>query len=91
MATLSVSAKNVVIDVRTAQEYAGGHIAGALNIEHAVIAQEISKANVAKDDMVILYCRSGNRSSIAQATLKKMGYLKVQNYGSIDQARKLLQ
>ena len=75
MATLSTSAKNVVIDVRTPQEYAGGHIAGALNIDHAVIAQEISKANVAKDDTVILYCRSGNRSGIAQEALKKMGYL----------------
>jgi len=40
---------------------------------------------------VILYCRSGHRSGIAQETLKKMGYLKVENYGSIDQARKLLQ
>ena len=90
LAALSVSAKNVVIEVRTPQEYAGGHIAGALNIDHAVIAQEISKANVAKDDTVILYCRSGNRSGIAQQTLKKLGYLKVENYGSMDQARKLL-
>ncbi|MBK5204074.1 MAG: rhodanese-like domain-containing protein [Polaromonas sp.] len=90
LGTLPTFAKNVVIDVRTPQEYAGGHIAGALNIDHAVIAQEISKANVAKDDTVILYCRSGNRSGIAQETLKKMGYLKVQNYGSMDQARKLL-
>ena len=91
LATFSASVKNVVIDVRTPQEYAGGDIAGALNIDQAVIAQEISKANVAKDDTVILYCRSGNRSGIAQEILKKMGYLKVENYGSIDQARKLLQ
>lgn len=91
LTTLTASAKNVVIDVRTPQEFAGGHIAGALNIDYAVIAQEILKANVAKDDTVILYCRSGNRSGIAQETLKKMGYLKVENYGSIEQARKLLQ
>ena len=91
LTTLSASAKNVVIDVRTPQEYASGHIAGALNIDHAEIAQEISKANVAKDDTVVLYCRSGNRSRIAQETLKKMGYLKVENYGSIEHARKLLQ
>lgn len=90
LASLSTYAKNVVIDVRTPQEYAGGHIAGAINIDHAIIGQEISKANVAKDDTVILYCRSGNRSGIALETLKKMGYFKVENYGSIDQARKLL-
>lgn len=90
LASWSTFAKNVVIDVRTPQEYASGHISGALNIDHSVIAQEISKAKVAKDDTVILYCRSGNRSGIAQQTLKKLGYLKVENYGSIDQARKLL-
>ena len=49
LVALSTAAKNVVIDVRTPQEYAGGHIAGALNIDHSVIAQEISKAKVAKD------------------------------------------
>jgi phage shock protein E len=90
MGALSASAKNVVIDVRTPQEYAGGHIAGAINIDHSVIGQEISKADVAKDDTVILYCRSGHRAGIAQETLKKMGYQKVENYGGIDQARKRL-
>ncbi|MFZ4479886.1 MAG: rhodanese-like domain-containing protein [Rhodoferax sp.] len=89
--TLPTFAKNVVIDVRTSQEYASDHIAGAINIDHSVIAQQISNANVAKDDTVILYCRSGNRSGIAQDILSKMGYLKVKNYGGIDQARKLLQ
>jgi rhodanese-related sulfurtransferase len=53
LATLSAFARSIVIDVRTPQEYAGGHIPGALNIDHAVIAQEISKARVAKDDTVI--------------------------------------
>jgi phage shock protein E len=90
MGALSASAKNVVIDVRTPQEYAGGHIAGAINIDHSVIGQEISKAGVAKDDTVILYCRSGHRAGIAQETLKKMGYQKVENYGGIDEARKRL-
>lgn len=83
-------AKDVVIDVRTPQEYAAGHIDGAININHSDIAQEISKANVAKDDKVILYCRSGNRSGIAQETLKKMGFTRVENYGGMDQARQLL-
>jgi phage shock protein E len=84
-------AKDVVIDVRTPAEFAGGHIEGAINIDHSVIAQEIAKAKVAKDDNVILYCRSGRRSEIAMDTLKKMGYSKAQNYGSIDEAAKRLQ
>jgi phage shock protein E len=91
LGSVSVFAKNVVIDVRTEQEYAAGHIAGAVNIEHTKIAQEIAKADASKDDTVILYCQSGRRSATAQATLKKMGFLHVENYGGIDQARKLLQ
>ena len=87
---LSAFAKNVLIDVRTPQEYAAGHISGAINIDHAVVGQGISNANVAKDDTVILYCRTGQRSGIAQETLKKMGYLNVQNYGGLDQALKRL-
>ncbi len=84
-------AKTVVIDVRTRQEYAIDHIAGSTNIDYTVIGQEISKANVSKDDTVILYCRSGNRSGMAQETLKRMGFLHVENYGGMEQARKLLQ
>ena len=89
--TLSVWAKDVIIDVRTPQEFAQDHIDGAINIDHSVIAQEIAKAKVAKDDHVILYCRSGRRSEIALNTLQKMGYGKAQNYGGIDEARKRLQ
>lgn len=83
-------AKDVVIDVRTPQEYAGGHIEGAINIDHSVIGQEIGKAKVAKDDHVILYCRSGRRSEIALEALQKLGYSKAQNYGSMDEAAKRL-
>lgn len=91
LGSMSVFAKNVVIDVRTPQEYAADHIPGAINIDHTAIEQGISKADVGKDDTVILYCQSGRRSSLAQESLKKMGFRHVENYGGIDQARKLLQ
>lgn len=87
----AVWAKTVVIDVRTPQEFASGHIQGALNIDHSVIAQRISMAGVAKDDEVILYCRSGNRSGIAMQTLNKLGYTRVLNFGSVADARAKLQ
>ena len=92
LATLAMSswAREVLIDVRTPQEYAQGHIDGAINIDHAVIGQDIGKAKVGKDDTVILYCRSGRRSEIALDTLRKMGYTKVQNYGSMEEAAKRL-
>ncbi|MBK9218112.1 MAG: rhodanese-like domain-containing protein [Uliginosibacterium sp.] len=74
LSCLGANAKTVVIDVRTADEFAAGHLDGALNIDHQVIAQRIGMAGVAKDDEVILYCRSGRRSAIAAETLKGMGF-----------------
>jgi phage shock protein E len=84
-------AKDIVIDVRTPQEYAGGHIEGAINIEHGSIAQEISKAGVGKDDTVVLYCQTGRRSGMALETLKGLGFSHASNAGGIAQARQLLQ
>lgn len=87
---LSTQAKDVIIDVRTPQEFAADRISGALNIEYNNIARDISKAGVSKDDRVILYCRSGRRSGIAMNTLKSMGFSKAENVGGIEQARKTL-
>lgn len=86
-----VGAKEVVIDVRTAAEYVEGHVAGSLNIEHTEIAKEISKLAIGKDDKIILYCRSGRRSSIALETLKNLGYSKLENYGGLEEARRRLE
>jgi phage shock protein E len=84
-------AKEVVIDVRTPQEFQAGHVAGALNLTHETIAQTIASANVSKDDHVVLYCQSGRRSGIAMGTLKGMGFSNVENYGGLEQAQKRLQ
>ncbi len=84
-------AKEVLIDVRTPEEFASGHLEGAINIDHSRIGQDIAKVPVAKDDTVLLYCRSGRRSEIALQTLQKMGYSKAQNYGGMEEARKRLQ
>lgn len=89
--TTLAQAKTVVIDVRTPSEYAQGHVDGALNIDHSEIGNRIGEAKVAKDDTIILYCRSGRRSAAALDTLQKMGFTQVQNYGSLDEARQKLQ
>lgn len=88
--SLAAQAKDVIIDVRTAQEFAAGHVEGAINIEHGNIAQQITKAGVTKDDKVMLYCQSGRRSGIALDTLKGLGFSKAENVGGIEQARKTL-
>ena len=87
----SAFAKDVVIDVRTAAEFQSSHVQGALNLPHDSISQDIFKAKVAKDDHVILYCRSGRRSDIALGTLKGLGFSNVENYGGLEQAQKRLQ
>ena len=57
----------VIIDVRTPQEYAAGHIEGALNIPHDRIAEGIRAVKgLKKDQPVLVYCRSGRRSALAR-------------------------
>lgn len=91
LACAHASARTVLIDVRTPEEFASGHLSGALNIDHQLIRQRIALAGVAKEDEVILYCRSGRRSAIAASTLQALGYKKVLDYGSQEQARQRLQ
>ena len=86
----SAWAKDVVIDVRTPQEFQSGQVEGALNLPHDSIGHDIAGAKVAKDDHVILYCKSGRRADIALGTLKGMGYSNIENYGGFEEAQKRL-
>lgn len=70
-----------LIDVRTPQEFAGGHIAGAVNIPVEEIAGRLGE--VAQDQPVVVYCRSGNRSAQAAQILDQAGYAPVYDLGGI--------
>lgn len=75
----------VIIDVRTADEFASGHVEGALNIPYEQIGQGIqSVKGLSKDSPVLVYCRSGRRSAIARATLEKQGFKNILDGGGID-------
>lgn len=87
---MGAEAKTVLIDVRTEAEYVQEHIDGAINMDYRAIGRLIDTEKVAKDDTVILYCRSGRRSALAQETLKAMGFSHVENYGGLEAARKRL-
>ena len=72
----------VLLDVRTRQEYADGHIPGSLNIPLDRIDSAL-EAIPNKETPVFVYCLSGGRSGQAVAHLKKMGYTDVVNIGGI--------
>lgn len=74
-----------VIDVRTPEEFASGHVEGAINIPYNEIGARIATLNgLKKDDGILLYCRSGRRSSLAKQELDKLGYRKVQDGGAME-------
>ncbi|WP_038057408.1 rhodanese-like domain-containing protein [Thermus amyloliquefaciens] len=73
----ALEAGAVVVDVRTPQEFASGHVPGALNLPVEAIAQWGD--SLPKDKPVYLYCRSGNRSRQAAEYLKKKGYTNLYN------------
>ncbi|AOE84821.1 rhodanese-like domain-containing protein [Pseudomonas sp. TCU-HL1] len=71
----------VLIDVRTLEEVAEGAIPGARNIGYEQIGQRIAEVAPDKDTPIVLYCRSGRRSGIAQDSLQVLGYSRVINGG----------
>ena len=64
----------VILDVRTAEEFAGGHVPGALNIPHDQLANRVGELADAKHKEIVVYCRSGRRSDLALATLSAQGF-----------------
>jgi rhodanese-related sulfurtransferase len=70
------SAALYVLDVRTPEEFASGHVPGAVNIPYDQVASRL--AEVPKDKEVVLYCRSGRRAGLAAAELEKAGYQDLQ-------------
>jgi len=79
----------VIIDVRTPEEFQSGHLEKSINIEWQEILSLPS--NIDKSKKIYLYCRSGNRSQKATQILSQAGFLNVENLGSISQASEKLQ
>ena len=80
----------LVIDVRTLEEVKTGIIQDAIHIEWTKIEEKVTDLNIAKDQKIYLYCRSGNRSGKATAILEKMGFTNAKNVGGITQAAEKL-
>ena len=81
---MDVGAGAVVLDVREQEEYDQGHIPGAVLLPVGEITQEsASDAVPEKDTVVLVYCRSGNRSKAAASELVQLGYTQVYEFGGI--------
>ena len=73
----------IILDVRTEEEFAEGHIKGAILIPEYEIADRAEKELKDKDALILVYCRSGRRSKIASEELVKLGYTNVKEFGGI--------
>lgn len=73
----------IIIDARTQPEYDEGHIAGAILIPEYEIADRAEKELPDKNQLILVYCRSGRRSKIAAEELVKLGYTNVKEFGGI--------
>lgn len=71
----------LLVDVRTPAEYESGHIPTAVNLPVDVIG--IQPPTAKKDALVIVYCRSGNRSATARSILSKLGFTNVVDFGAV--------
>ena len=73
----------IILDVRRPDEYAEGHIPGAINVPN----EEIGTADIAelpsKSQLILVYCRSGRRSKEASEKLTKIGYTNIVEFGGI--------
>ena len=73
----------IIIDARTQEEYDEGHIPGAILIPEYEIADRAEKELPDKNQLILVYCRSGRRSKIAAEELVKLGYTNVKEFGGI--------
>lgn len=78
----------LIIDVRTLEEFQSAHLNKAINIEWQNILS--IQNNINKTEKIYLYCRSGNRSQKATEILIDAGYVDVENLGSLEQASEAL-
>ena len=74
----------IILDVRTAQEYSEKHIPGAINIPNETIGTEDIPELPDKEQLILVYCRSGNRSKQASEKLVNLGYTNIVEFGGIN-------
>ena len=90
LASATPGDKQMIIDVRTIEEWNSGHLASAQHLELQLVAVGIEQLVPDKSQQLYLYCRSGNRSGQAKTLVEAMGYTNVVNAGGVADAGALL-
>lgn len=73
----------IILDVRTQEEFDEGHIPGAIQISHEEVEEKAEDVLTDKDQLILVYCRSGRRSKLAAEALVALGYTNIKEFGGI--------
>ncbi|WNO61177.1 rhodanese-like domain-containing protein [Rheinheimera sp. MMS21-TC3] len=79
--------QEIWLDVRTAEEFAAGHVINAINIPFDVIEDNIASITTDKNATIYVYCKSGRRAGIALQSLESLGYTNVVNKGGYEELK----
>lgn len=74
---------SIILDVRSREEYDQGHIPGAILIPDTEIEAKAADLLPDKDQLILVYCRSGRRSKLAAQSLADLGYTNIREFGGI--------
>ena len=86
MALMESEEGYIILDVRRADEFADGHIPAAVNLPNEIIGEDGAAVEAVlpdKEQLILVYCRSGNRSKQASQKLADMGYVNIKEFGGI--------
>ena len=84
VAMMETEENYIILDVRTIEEFAEKHIPNAINIPNETIGSEELAELPDKNQLILVYCRSGNRSKQASEKLAALGYTNIYEFGGIN-------
>lgn len=84
VAMMATEENYIILDVRTTEEFAERHIPNAINIPNETIGSEELEELPDKNQLILVYCRSGNRSKQASEKLAALGYTNIYEFGGIN-------
>lgn len=84
IAMMEAESDYIILDVRTPEEFSEKHIPGAINVANETIGSKEIPELPDKDQLILVYCRSGNRSKQASEKLVALGYTNIVEFGGIN-------